>query len=309
MPADTSEERRGQDDGDGGPGFAAALVRRVERVIAWLRGHAERLGARFPRIVELLRFALAPDTIDRCFAVAAQIFITAVPMAIAISAFLPRTVRDDVRKSFNELLGVRGQTAQTLSAFLNGQNSLRDAVGVAGLIVSLISATSLTRRLQRLYERQWSLSPGRMKSSALRWLAWIVVWAAVLSAQAPIRGGTGARLVGGWILSGVMSVALWWWTPHLLLLRRVGWRALLPTALLTGLGQTAIGIGSRVVMPRVTGRSVSEYGPFGLVLSLMSWLLVVAGCIVIGAGIGRILAEGSGGAAAGEAASERRADG
>lgn len=328
VPADISDERHGQDDGggsgtgpgagdgadggvgpDGGPGagsggadspgIAKTIILRAERILALLRAYAERLGARYPRIVELLRFAFAPDTIDRCFAVAAQIFITAVPMAIAISAFLPGAVRDDVRRSFNDLLGVRGQTAATLSAFLNGQNSLRDAVGVAGLIISVISATSLTRRLQRLYELQWSLSPGRMKSSALRWLAWIVVWAAVLSAQAPIRTGTGARLVGGWILSGAMSVALWWWTPHLLLLRRVGWRALLPTALLTGLGQTAIGIGSRVVMPTVTGRSVSEYGPFGLVLSLMSWLLVVAGCIVIGAGVGKILAEGAGGAAAG----------
>jgi membrane protein len=314
VPADTSEERRGPDDAGGpGPGTGSGtdpepdtgIGRRFERAVALLRDHAERLGARYPRIVELLRFAFASDTIDRCFAVAAQIFITAVPMAIAISAFLPRAVQDDVRRSFSEQLGVKGQTAQTLVAFLNGQNSLREAVGVAGLIISLISATSLTRRLQRMYERQWSLPPGRMKSSAVRWLAWIVVWAAVLSAQGPIRSGSGARLVGGWIVSGAMSVALWWWTPHLLLLRRVGWRALLPTALLTGLGQTAIGIGSRVVMPTVTGRSVSEYGPFGLVLSLMSWLLVVAGCIVIGAGVGKILAEGAGG----EVAAERRGGG
>ena len=38
---------------------------------------------------------------------------------------------------------------------------------------------------------------------------------------------------------------------------------------------------------------VARYGDvavrFGLVLSLMSWLLVVAGAIVLGAGIGRVL--------------------
>lgn len=280
----------------GTSGKAARAARRaartLERLVARARAHAERLGRRYPRIAELIRFAFAPDTIDRCFAVAAQIFITAVPMAIAITAFLPGALRDDVRRSFSEQLGVKGETAQTLSTFVDGQSSLRDAVGFAGLLVSLVSATSLTRRLQRLYERQWALPTGRMKSSAVRWLAWILVWITVLAAQAPIRSGTGPRLTLGWVVSGLLSVALWWWTPHLLLLGRVGWRALLPTALLTGLGQTAIGVGSRAVMPTVTGRSVSEYGPFGLVLSLMSWLLVVAGCVVIGAGVGKILAEG-----------------
>jgi membrane protein len=98
-------------------------------------------------------------------------------------------------------------------------------------------------------------------------------------------------LVAGWTASAVMSVGLWWWTPHLLLLSRVGWRRLLPTALLTGLGQTVVGLGSRAVMPTITGRSVAEYGPFGVVLSMMSWLLVVAGVIVIGAGVGRVLVE------------------
>jgi membrane protein len=242
-------------------------------------------------VAEVVRVSLAPDTIDRVFAVAAQIFITAIPMAIAISAFLPHGLRNRVRESLGQQLGVTGSTAQALSSFLNGDDSLREAIGVLGLVTALLSATSLTRRLQRLYEKQWELSPGLMRSSAARWLLWVVVWVAMLGAQAPLRSGHGGLLVLGWLASGVMSVALWWWTPYLLLLSRIGWRRLLPTALLTGLGQALLGLGSRAVMPTVTGRSVSEYGPFGLVLSLMSWLLVVAGVIVIGAVVGRILAE------------------
>ncbi|NUP47952.1 MAG: ribonuclease BN [Catenulispora sp.] len=264
-------------------------ARRLAGLTAALQEHRGRLAERHPKPAEIIRFALAPDTIDRCFAVAAQIFITAIPMAIAVSAFLPSALRDRVRRSVSDQLGIEGAASQAVSAFFDGEDSLRDAIGVIGLLVALISATSLTRRLQRIYEHQWRLPPGRMASSAGRWALWIVVWVAVLAAQGPVRSGRGALLVVGWAASATMSVLLWWWTPHLLLLRRVGWRALAPTALLTGLGQAAVGLGSRAVMPTVTGRSVSEYGPFGLVLSLMTWLLVVAGVIVIGAGAGRIL--------------------
>ncbi|GAA2023953.1 hypothetical protein GCM10009839_22050 [Catenulispora yoronensis] len=270
---------------------ARRLAARASQLAAAVQELRGRLAERHPKAAEVVRFGLAPDTIDRCFAVAAQIFITAIPMAIAISAFLPQRVRNRVRESVSDQLGIQGAAAQDVSAFFNGSDSLRDAIGVVGLLAALISATSLTRRLQRIYENQWRLPPGRMTTSAARWALWIVVWIVLLAAQGPVRSGQGGLLVLGWVASALMSVALWWWTPHLLLLRRVEWLPLLPTALLTGLGQTLVGIGSRLLMPTVTGRSVSEYGPFGLVLSLMTWLLVVAGVIVIGAGVGRILGE------------------
>ncbi|GAA1991274.1 YhjD/YihY/BrkB family envelope integrity protein [Catenulispora subtropica] len=280
-----------EEESGAGAGLVRRTAERLSRRAASLRQLRGRLDERHPKAAEVVRFVLAPDTIDRCFAVAAQIFVTALPMTLAIIAFLPHALRDQVRKSFSQQLGVQGQSAQTVTTFFNGENSLREAIGIVGVVAALISATSLTRRLQRLYERQWSLKPGPMRSSAVRWLAWVLVWVAVLAAQAPMRAGKGGLLVLGWGASAVLSVGLWWWTPHLLLLRRVGWRRLLPTALLTGLGQVALGLGSRAVMPTVTGRSVAEYGPFGLVLSMMTWLLVVAGVIVLGAGVGRILAE------------------
>jgi membrane protein len=89
----------------------------------------------------------------------------------------------------------------------------------------------------------------------------------------------------------VTAVALWWRTPHLLLLGRIGWRRLLPTAVITGVASTLLGIGSELFLPYATRRSVAEYGPFGVVLTLMSRLLVSAGVIVIGGAVGRIAAD------------------
>ena len=93
----------------------------------------------------------------------------------------------------------------------------------------------------------------------------------------------------GWAASALLAVLLWWWTPHLLLLGRISWRRLLPTALLIGGGSTAVNGLSRLVMPTAFDRSVHEYGPLGAVLTFMSWMVVLTGVVVMGAGLGRII--------------------
>jgi hypothetical protein len=65
----------------------------------------------------VVRAVFAAQTLDRCFVLAAQIMITAVPMLIAVSAFAPAGVRSRI---------------------------------LAGLAMALASATSLSRRLPRM---------------------------------------------------------------------------------------------------------------------------------------------------------------
>jgi membrane protein len=107
--------------------------------------------------------------------------------------------------------------------------------------------------------------------------------------EGSLRAGGGAWAALGWTLSAVFAIGLWWWTPHLLMLGRISWRALLPTALILGTGSTLLEILTRLLLPTVLDQSVHEYGPMGMVLTFMSWLVAVCGVIVIGAGVGRIL--------------------
>lgn len=233
---------------------------------------------------------MAPSTIDRCFVLAAQILTTVIPMLVAVTAFAPQYVREHIEETVKQIFGLEGGAGSDLGHLIAGPDDVRQEVGVVGLVFALMSATSLTRRFQRLYEECWEVPPGRTTSSAGRWIAWMLVWVASLAMQGPLRSGHGVLLAGGWVVSAAMSVLLWWWTPHLLLLGRVGWRALLPTALMTGGMVTTLNVGSRIVMPRTNEHAIQEYGPYGIVLTLISWLLVQAGAIVIGALSGRTIA-------------------
>lgn len=253
-----------------------------------------------------MRKALAPSTMDRCFVLAAQILTTAIPMVVAVTAFAPQYVREHILESVEQVFGLESGGRSDVSRLIAGSSEVRQEVGVVGLCFAFLSATSLTRRFQRLYEECWAQSAGRMTASAGRWIMWMLVWIASLAVQGPLRAGHGIWLVGGWAVSGVMSVLLWWWTPHLLLLGRVGWRELMPTAVVTGAAVTALGVASRIVLPGANGRSVQEYGPYGIVLTLVSWLLVQAGAIVIGAMAGQIIAtRGSGSGSGSESSTDK----
>ena len=100
------------------------------------------------------------------------------------------------------------------------------------------------------------------------------------------------------ILALSTAFVIWLLTPFVLLSRRIPWRALVPTGVLTGIGMTAFGIGSVVYMPRAIEESADRYGSIGIAIALVSWLVgagfVLVGCAVVGA----VLGEGRDGTAA-----------
>ena len=257
------------------------------RVQLW-QDRFEALAPKYPRTNRIVSYSMAADTLDACLVLAAQALLL-VPMLLAVAAFVPHALRKRTMSTVNEILGAHGDAATEINALFSGSGAAHASFGVVGVIFALASATSLTRRIQRIFERLWDVAPGRIWSSAHRWMLWLLTWLASLIIQGSLRASGGALAVLGWTLSAVFAVGLWWWTPHLLMLGRIGWRRLLPTALIVGIGTTLLQGLTRVALPTILNQSVHEYGPTGMVLTFMSWLVAISGVVVIGAGIGRIL--------------------
>jgi membrane protein len=70
----------------------------------------------------------------------------------------------------------------------------------------------------------------------------------------------------------------------------VPWLPLLPGAVLTGAGLTALALTARLYIPRSLNRSVAQFGPLGLVFTLLSWLIVVFTAVTLGIGLGYVIA-------------------
>nr|WP_245695043.1 YhjD/YihY/BrkB family envelope integrity protein [Streptomyces antibioticus] len=267
-------------------GGAMAWRARLER----LRAHAEQ---RFPVIVELTGRLLSGNLLDAGTRLAAQAFLAVIPLLFAIAAFTPHSVREQLQESLRAMFGLTGQSDVELDQVLGGSagDSLRETTGAVGLVLALVSATSFSRAMARVCERAWRLPKSATRIAAWRWLVWLLVLVLVVLLQGPIRNGFGA---GAWLgvpLFFVLSTGLWLWTQRLLLAGRVPWLPLLPGALLASAATSALALTARLYMPGALNRTLDEYGSLGVVLTLLSWLIVVCATVTFAVTIGAVLAE------------------
>ncbi|SEN75177.1 YhjD/YihY/BrkB family envelope integrity protein [Actinacidiphila rubida] len=262
--------------GGRGPGRTRRWRSRAESA----RQEAER---RFPVITELTARLLSVNVLDAATRLAAQLFLTAVPFILVAAAFTPQSVRDQLLTSARDVFGLTGasedQLRQLYGAQHSGQDGTRQATGVIGALVALLSATASSRAMGRVCQRAWQLPKTSARMAVWRWFTWIITWVAVLVLQGPMRDGFGAGLWLGVPLIFVMDVGLWWWTQRFLLGGRVPWLLLLPGAVLTAGAMTALSVTARIYMPTALNHSLATYGSLGSVFTLLSWLIAI--CVVI----------------------------
>lgn len=254
-----------------------------------LRADAER---RFPVLTEVTERLVGGSLLDAGTRLAAQAFLAAVPLLFALAAFAPAPVRDQLRESLRAMFGLTGPADHQLQQVFDrtASDEVRETTGVVGALIALVSATSFSRAMARVCERAWGLPRAGTRIAAWRWAVWLLALVVVVLLQAPIRDGFGA---GAWLgvpLFFLLATGVWLWTQHLLLANRVPWLPLLPGALLGAAASTALGITARFYMPAALNRALAEYGALGLVLTLLSWLIVVCAALTFAFTIGAVLA-------------------
>ncbi|KOV60490.1 YhjD/YihY/BrkB family envelope integrity protein [Streptomyces sp. MMG1121] len=255
-----------------------------------LRADAER---RFPVVTALTSRLLSANLLDAATRLAAQAFLACVPLLFAIAAFTPQAVREQLSESLRALFGLTGPADQQVQQVLtpSTDTALRDTSGAVGLLITLISATSFSRAMARVCERAWRLPRLGTRIAAWRWVVWLLALVLVVLLQGPVRNGFGSGLWLGAPLVFLVGIGIWLGTQHLLLAGRVPWLTLLPGALLASAATTALSLTARLYMPGALNRSLNEYGSFGMVLALLSWLIVLSAAITFAVTIGAVLAQ------------------
>ena len=245
-----------------------------------------------PPLRRLLSELSRIELMDRSLALGAQALLALIPMLMVLGAFMPEAWVQGVMQQMRDVIGLREDVMEPLRQAALTEQAYQAETGIAGLLVSLLSASSFSRALQRMYARAWEL-PGDRGVRALRSsLLWILGWLVVLQVTALLlRSMTGVASTG--LLRSVVQLAantlLWWWTSRLLLGARVPWRNLLPGAVLTAVLMLALTRLSGVFMPAVTRSNLDQFGPLGVVFAVGSWLVVFGGVLVVATVVGRLL--------------------
>lgn len=230
------------------------------------------------------------EVVDRGMTLAAHVFTSILPILIVVGA-LRATLEPQADAIFAEHLGFDDSTAEMLDKSLPpGERELR-VIGVFGVVVLIIAATSFARALERSFRAIWRTPKVSIKF-AWRWLVAIVAVvigiALIVTTRIIVQGG-GAIPVFELIAEIAIWGALWWIAGWIVINRRVSLRALLPGAVLAGVAFAIAGQVGRVVLPPILAEAAVRFGILGLAFSYIGWLLVLSCTLLIAATAGRVV--------------------
>jgi len=90
-----------------------------------------------------------------------------------------------------------------------------------------------------------------------------------------------------YVITFVIAVVFYTWTLHVLLMGRVRWSELLAGGLATAVCITGLAVFSSLLFSGQIVSSDNDYGPIGVVMILLSWLIGIGVCVHLGAVAGR----------------------
>jgi len=245
------------------------------------------LGRLWSRLLEV-------EFVDRSVALAAKAFVSLFPLLILIAALTPTSVREQIVAIMADRLGLSGTSFDAVRQSFATPDATKAATGIIGSALTVAFAVSFTTALQRLYLRAWRRPPGGGLKNKGRGAIWIGGLAALLvilsSVRTVVSGVTGPVL--SWTLGVIGGSALWWWTARLMVRGEIRWRALLPTAVLTGIGSSVYTMAGSVWMPAHVANQYEQFGTFGIALAFVTWLTGLAFVLVFAAVLGPALADG-----------------
>lgn len=256
-----------------------------------LRARARVEGIPFVgRVVEEWRRV---EVVDRAMVTAAQALLALVPLVVVLVTFLPA---DLTRAGLERLADITGLADASVDRAVRPVRSsttaedVRAQVGVVGAVVTVLSASSFARAVMRAYERVWDLPSLTGFRGRRRALGWLLVWLCgleVLGLTSRALGRWGAPTPLALATQAILASLLWWWTLRVLLAGRRTWTDLAVPAALSGIALTAFTNSSSAVMPTYSLESVRQFGGFGLVLALATWLVALSAVLVVSAILGR----------------------
>lgn len=207
-------------------------------------------------------------------------------VTIAVVGFVS-SGSDDLAVRAVERLGLTGEAAETVTEAVAVAERSRRTASIVGFFGLLWAALGLVAALQHAYNSVWQVTGRGGPKAKLVGLAWLVgagvIFVGSFALTAAIQWLPGPAWPLG-VAAGVgAGVVLWLWTSHTLPNRDVGWKALLPGAVLGGVGLQALQMLGSLYVPRAVASSSALYGSVGVVFAILAWLFFFGRLVVYSA--------------------------
>ena len=269
-----------------GKGFKAKLLAVAQRRNwRWL-GRAFQVRQRY---TELRGDDLAASITLRAFLALFPLLL----LAVAVVGFVAGSGVDVAEKLISHL-GLTGQSASTITDSVNAAKDSRQATTVVGLAGLLWASLGLVGALQYGYDQTWQVKDRglRGKGVSLMWIAGAsMLFVAAAGITTVLRWLPNYVAPLGLLLSALLTFCLWMWTGRVLPNVSLGWRDVVPGAILGTIGLEVLRDVGAYWVPRAVASSSALYGTIGVVFAVLAWLWLFGKLIMYSSTLNVVLFE------------------
>lgn len=222
---------------------------------------------------------------------AAELFTAIFPIMIIVAVWVGSDRLDQLAAS----VGMPDETRAVLQDALAGTGA--GAFGVVGVLVVLVSSTSLSRALTRAYSAIWELGrPHTGLRDVWRWVGAVLLIAGTLILARLVKVTNDWWPDGTWnfTLALLVTAAAAVLVPWLLLSRAVPARMLLPGAVIFALAMSAVRPVNRSVIDKALQDSADQFGSLGVAFTYIGFLYALSFLILATALLGQVIATDEG---------------
>lgn len=262
------------------------------RLPRWAQGPARRGQAFLVRhqdhaVVGMVQRFGAINGTDRALSVGARAFVAVVPLVMLLTSKITVHGESLIAHRLIATYHLQGTAAAAVKALFNapaGRTSQGWFAFILSILFGVIGALALTGAMQRTFEAAWGLKPLGVKGKVfgIGGVAAILVEILLLSLIGTVVRGLGGGIVH-LVVRLVVATVFWLVISWLLVGRRIGWRRLVPGAMVSGVGSVLVHFVSGVYMPRVIATNAASYGAIGITFAILTWLYVIGLVLVVGA--------------------------
>jgi membrane protein len=227
------------------------------------------------------------DFMNSSFAFAALAVLSAFPF-LAVSSSV---IGGDIRKAIVARMHLNAQAEHDVNGLISTGNQAVATLTWVSVIVLVLGGIGMASTLSTWYHRIYERTPPK---GLLRHLVYqaagVVAFTLYISFEVWLFDI--ARPVGGtgliFLLTFVLAVLFWWWSTYMLLYRQVPLRRLFPAGVATGACITGLGVVSSFLFSEQVTSGQKSYGPAGVVIALITFLVAFGVCLHAGAVFGRM---------------------
>jgi membrane protein len=228
--------------------------------------------ASYPGAVVRRFFGL--ELLDRSFALAAQAFVALLPLVIVVVSAFVTDSATTISNSIGDRFGLDDAARTALRVLFEHPGTA--AISWVAILVSLLSAFSLSRRLARTYAVIFEVPP-LPRNKSWHGLVWIVLQVTLFvgaSMLRDLREGNGAFLA----VVAVVGLLMLWFAADIgglrLLVPSAPLNMMAASAAVSSLGRVIIAAWAAIYMPASLSQQAAQYGPIGVTFAIFTYILV-----------------------------------